>query len=156
MAMGNLIIRKAERKDLDTLLRFEQELINTERPFDPTIKTVPTRYYDLEEMIRAEHIELVVAEINDRVVGSGYARIEAAKPFLQHARYAYLGFMYVEPAFRGRSVNKVVLDYLIEWAATRGLKEVRLDVYFANEAAISAYEKAGFTKLVVEMRRETE
>jgi len=43
-------------------------------------------------MIRASHIELLVAESEGEVIGSGYARIESAKPYLKHGRHAYLGF----------------------------------------------------------------
>ena len=42
-------------------------------------------------MILDPNIEVVVAEIKNRIVGSGYARIEEAKPYLQHRLYAYLG-----------------------------------------------------------------
>jgi hypothetical protein len=43
-------------------------------------------------MISAPHIQIVVAEILE-LIGSGYARIEVAKP-LNHLNYAYFGFMY--------------------------------------------------------------
>jgi GNAT superfamily N-acetyltransferase len=39
-------------------------------------------------------------------IDAGYARIEQAKPYLKHTAYAYLGFMYVLPAYRGKGINK--------------------------------------------------
>jgi hypothetical protein len=42
-------------------------------------------------MIIAEHITVLVAKIDSEIVGSGYARIETAKPHLNHENYAYLG-----------------------------------------------------------------
>lgn len=151
--MNNLIIRKALPTDLPALLRFEQGVINAERPFDPTLKREQTQYYDLHKMITASHIELLVAEINGVLVGSGYARIEHSKPYLQHTQHAYLGFMYVEPEYRGHGVNKAILDALEKWAIEKGISEMRLEVYDENTPAVKAYEKAGFARLLIEMRK---
>lgn len=150
--MDHIIIRKATFNDLATLLRFEQGVIAAERPFDSTLKTGDIRYYNLEEMIEAAHIEIVVAEINSEIIGSGYARIENAKPYLKHTTHAYLGFMFVEPQHRGKGVNQKIITALKEWASTQHVTELRLDVYEENIAAIKAYEKLGFTKHMIEMR----
>ena len=44
------IIRIATLKDLTVLLRFEQGVIEAERPFDPTIKECEIPYYDISEL----------------------------------------------------------------------------------------------------------
>lgn len=150
--MEQVIIRKAELKDLDTLLVFEQGVINAERPFDPTLKAGHMHYYDIEKMITAPHIELVVAELDNELIGSGYARIEDAKPYLHHAQHAYLGFMYVVPQHRGKGINKMVMDVLTAWSASQDITELRLDVYQYNESAIKAYERCGFTRHMINMR----
>lgn len=146
-------IRKATANDLPVLRRFEQGVISAERPFDPTLKREPTQYYDLEGMIAAPHVELLVAEADGVPVASGYARIEPSKPFLQHTQHAYLGFMYVEPAYRGRGINKLVTEALESWSLSQGVHELRLEVYQDNLPAVKAYEKAGFAKHMIEMRK---
>jgi GNAT superfamily N-acetyltransferase len=151
--MDSLVIRKALPTDLDTLLGFEQGIIKTERPFDPTLKDGHIHYYDLAAMITATDVAVLVAELdNTTLIGSGYARIEAAKPYLKHPVYAYLGFMYVLPAYRGKGVNQKIIAGLIAWAHTRNITEIRLDVYDDNIQAIKAYEKAGFKKHLINMR----
>jgi RimJ/RimL family protein N-acetyltransferase len=60
--------------------------------------------------------------------------------------------MYVEPAYRGKGVNQLIIDALKSWALLQGLTELRLDVYISNEIAIRAYEKAGFTPYLINMR----
>ena len=81
LEMDQMIIRKANVHDLDTLREFEQGVIEAERPFDATLKEGHIHYYDLEELIDADYIEMLVAEINGVIIGSGYARIERSKLF---------------------------------------------------------------------------
>ena len=83
--MTEIKIRKASLLDLGQLLVFEQDLIKSERPFDPTIKPDPVNYYDLKAMLTSPLAEVVVAEINNKIIASGYARIDKSKPFLKHS-----------------------------------------------------------------------
>ena len=104
-------------------------------------------------MIDAPEVNLVVAESAEGLIGSGYARIEPAKPYLHHPLHAYLGFMYVEPAHRGKGINRMIIDALKAWALSRNIAELRLDVYYPNTSAIKAYEKAGFSQHMINMRQ---
>ena len=149
--MEEIIIRPAALKDIETLLRFEQGVLNAERPFDPTLKT-DTYYYNLEEMIKAPHIQLLVAELDGELIGSGYARIENAKHFEKHEQHAFLGFMYTDPNHRGKGVNQKIIEGLKEWTVSHGVTECMLQVYTENASAIRAYEKTGFKSVLVEMR----
>lgn len=151
--MENIIIRKATMNDLDTLLQFEQGIMAAERPFDPTLKPI-THYYDIPEMINADHIELLVAESNEQLIGCGYARIETSKHYLRHSQHSYLGFMYTDPAHRGKGVNKMIIESLQQWSIARNITEMRLEVYYQNDAALKAYEKVGFIRHMIEMRKE--
>lgn len=153
MQTETLLVRQAHEGDLEALRRFEQGVINAERPFDETLKREAITYYDLAYMLASPHIQLLVAEKDGKLIGSGYARIETAKPYLQHRQHAYLGFMYVEPAYRGQGVNKSIMNALESWALEKGVTELRLEVYNDNSTAISAYEKAGFLKHMIEMRK---
>ena len=103
-------------------------------------------------MINDPLVYLVVAEQEGQLIASGYARIREAKPYLRHESYAYLGFMYVVPECRGKGVNAKIIEALNQWSRSKGLTETRLEVYFRNENAIRAYEKAGFAAHMVEMR----
>jgi GNAT superfamily N-acetyltransferase len=147
-----ITVRTATSADLPTLLRFEQGVVSAERPMDPTIKDGPVNYYDLDALLHSPHIHLVVAETDGALIGSGYARIDPSRLYLKHTHHAYLGFMYVEPFWRGKGVNQFIIDALKDWARSRNLTELRLDVYTVNDNAIRAYEKAGFSPYLVNMR----
>lgn len=152
--MNALHIRKATINDLEELLTFEQGVIRAERPLDPTLKEDPVRYYDIEKMIGAPNVELLVAEFEGAIIASGYARIEDSKLFYQHPKHVYLGFMYVVPEHRGKGVNKKIIEALESWSLKNNITEIWLDVYHNNEAAIKAYERAGFSRYILSMRKE--
>ncbi len=154
MTASGFTIRNATLEDLPILLNFEQELILVERPFDVTLKEDPISYYDIKQMILDEHASVVVAEMEGQVIASGYAIPKKARHYLNHEYYAYLGFMYTHPDFRGRGVNAKIVEVLKKWSTEQGFKEMRLTVYSDNIPALKAYEKVGFKKHIVEMRLE--
>ena len=150
--MNLAITRPATLDELPILLEFEQGIIDAERPFDPTLKGGHINYYDLEAFVQADDVEVLVAEIEGRVVGSGYIKIKEGKVYHKHDRYGYVGFVYVRPEHRGKGVARQIINGLSEWALSQGISEIRLDVYAENASAIRAYEKAGFSENLVEMR----
>ena len=150
--MNEIKIRKASLLDLGQLLVFEQDLIKTERPFDPTVKPDPVNYYDLKSLLTSPLAEVVVAETDNKIIASGYARINRSKPFIKHSTHAYLGFMYVLPEYRGQGIDKRIIKALKKWAASQNITEFRLEVYCDNISAIKAYEKIGFSRYSLEMR----
>ncbi|MBO0342837.1 MAG: GNAT family N-acetyltransferase [Bacteroidota bacterium] len=154
MTLPKVNIRTATMEDLPVLLNFEQEIIKAERPFDVTIKEGPISYYDIGEMIQDPKAHVVVAEVDEKIVASGYAIPKRARHYLDHELYAYLGFMYTDEDFRGKGINAQIVDELKQWSQQEGYKEIRLTVYNENLPAIKAYEKVGFKKHIIEMRLE--
>jgi len=149
-----IIIRQAKESEINVLIEFEQGIVEAERPFDNTLKPGQIHYFDLLELIKSREAEVLVAVVDDQLVGSGYAKLLDAKPYQKYEKNAYLGFMYVRPEYRGQGINKMILHRLIDWAKERNISEVRLQVYEENTSAIKAYAKAGFKPNLLEMRME--
>ncbi|WP_338039030.1 GNAT family N-acetyltransferase [Maribacter litopenaei] len=110
-----ITIREAEINDLQTLLKFEQEIITAERPMDPTIRKDKVHYYDLGKLITSDEAQVLVACSGPQVIASGYALIKEARHYLDHSRYGYLGFMYTLPEFRGLGINGKIIEGLKKW-----------------------------------------
>lgn len=146
-------IRKASLEDLPVLLEFEQGLIRDERPFDPTIKDGKISYYSLEELIIQEKSDIYVVEKNGTILASGSVKIKKDRTYLKHDVIGYLGFMYVRPEARGLGLNQLIVDALEAWCRQRGLSELKLTVYSDNLPALRAYNKAGFQKHMITMRK---
>lgn len=152
--MDELIIRPAHIADLETLLAFEQAIIAAERPFDDTIRNGDNvHYYDLEALIASPDAEVVIAELDSEIIGSGFAKIEVSESYLKHDNHSYLGFMYVIPEHRGKGFNRRIVEALESWSLSRGVTETQLEVYTENIAARKAYEKSGYNSLLLTMRK---
>ena len=149
---SHLIIREARIEELDCLLALEQKVIAAERPFNHNLKISDVTYYEIEHLITDRDSCMLVAEVENRIVATGYAQLRESKVSLDHTQHSYLGFMFVEPEARGRGVNKKILAALITWSKSKGANNLYLDVYTDNDAAISAYRKMGFEKSMLEMK----
>lgn len=152
MSDPNYPVRSATLEDLPALKACEQGIIAAERPYDHTLKPDPISYYDLGELVQSEDAEVAVIEIDGNIIATGYAHKRPSKVYVASDHHAYLGFMFVHPDHRGRGLNRVLIDHLTEWARTRGLPELRLEVYSNNAPALRAYEKTGFKPYITEMR----
>lgn len=150
--LDNLTLREATPADLETLLALEQEVVSAERPFNRAIRDSGARYYDLDKLISDPGTLLLVGEVDGQVIATGYAQLRASEPAFKHERHAYLGFMYVAERFRGRGINRAVIEALVDWSRRQGVLDVYLDVYVDNAPAIRAYEKFGFEGSMLEMK----
>jgi ribosomal protein S18 acetylase RimI-like enzyme len=152
--MAAISTRPAKIDDLKALQEFEQGIIKVERPLDPFLKSGRIYYYNIEELITAENVNLLVAVSNNEIIGSGYVRIEKSSEYHKNKKNGYVGFIYVKPEFRGKRISTIILESLKRWAKKRGLNELRLDVYHNNTSAIKSYERFGFNKSMINMRME--
>ncbi len=150
--MSRITTRTATFNDLEILLSFEQGIIDAERQFDESLKLGKISYYDIKEMIENPGVEVAVAVLDNKIIGSGYAKIIEAKNYYDFEKYAYLGFMFTDNHFRGMGINNKIIDYLKNWCLFKNIIELRLDVYDSNTSAIKSYEKSGFKKDMVNMR----
>ena len=145
-------VREAALEDLPKLKEFEQSLIAFERPFAPNLKKGAITYYNINDLIVRKDAVFLVAEIEGKLVGSGYGLIKNAVPYKAPAKFTYLGFMYVVPSNRGNGIVGDIIERLIKWSHEKNIYEIQLDVYAENEWAIKAYEKKGFKPDLLKMR----
>ena len=139
-----MIFRDATIDDLSRLVEMEQAIIEFERPYNLSIKDENVSYYDLIGLIGETDTKLLVVEIEDQIVGSGYAQVRASRPYFKHEWHCYLGFIFIDPDYRGQSLGRRMLDKLIHWGKSQGVITFQLDVYAANQSAVKLYEKLGF------------
>lgn len=152
MILDGLIVREARDDDYHSLVALEQKLIDAERPYNASLKEKDAYYYDIEKLISDSDSRLVVGQVSDDIVATGYVQIRHTKPALDHDNHGYLGFMYVADKYRGLGLNKLILQDLLNWGQQRGVTDFYLDVYEENNSAIRAYEKFGFRGYLLGMK----
>lgn len=151
---GVVQLRTAHKNDIDILFEFERALIKFEREFNQDFEDTQFHYYDILELIDSPKSEVIVAIVDDEIVGSGYAKLKEPKSYMKHELYGHLGFMYVKPKFRRLGINQKIIVNLIEWVKGQGVNDVMLQVYAENTAAVNAYRKNGFEPNLLEMKRK--
>ena len=147
-----LNFREAKLNDLPQLLELEQCVIETERPYNTSIKADSANYYNLGNLISSNDSYLLVVEVENEIVGTGYAQIRDSKASLEHKQHSYLGFIYVATNLRRQGLSSKIIEELIAWSKSKGIYDFYLDVYVQNSSAVKAYEKVGFKPSLLTMK----
>jgi ribosomal protein S18 acetylase RimI-like enzyme len=123
------MLRRAEERDLDGLVRLEQRCFDLDR----------LSRRSLRHFLRRGRASLLVAE---RQGGGlvGYALVTLRRG----ARVARLYSIAVDPAERRRGLGGRLLRAAESAARQAGAEELRLEARASNRAAIAAYEAAGY------------
>jgi ribosomal protein S18 acetylase RimI-like enzyme len=112
---------------------------------------------DLAEWIACENVLIAVAEIDGVVVGFVDAsRHEPSDPTDVDRPWCGVNNLAVDPAHRRRGVATALVRTTEAWARSRGLDDVRLQVYEFNEAARALYERLGYVTLARRLRKPLE
>jgi ribosomal protein S18 acetylase RimI-like enzyme len=155
MNLDGLVLREALNDDYDSLRKLEQKVVDAERPYNASLKKNNVHYYDIEKLIVEQNSRLIVADMADVIIATGYVQLRQSKSSLEHERHGYLGFMYVAEEYRGLGLNKMILQDLVHWGQQQGVTDFYLDVYAENNSAVRAYEKFGFQSSLLEMKLDT-
>ena len=83
---------------------------------------------------------LFVAMVNDSIAGT-FRLIPKSH---RQSHVLYLGSFVIDTPFQGKGIGSLSMDYIKEYARTKGFKRIELTVDLNNEAAIHLYKKSGF------------
>jgi L-amino acid N-acyltransferase YncA len=90
---------------------------------------------------KSERHPVIVAEHEGQIVGWGSLNVFNARPAYRHvADFS----VYVERAWRGKGVGRVLLERLIELAREHGYHKLVLSAFPFNTAGVALYERLGF------------
>ncbi|HEU5193663.1 MAG TPA: arsinothricin resistance N-acetyltransferase ArsN1 family A [Methylomirabilota bacterium] len=108
-----------------------------------TLETEPRAPAERREWLEAksERHPVIVAEHEGQIVGWGSLNVFNARPAYRHvADFS----VYVERAWRGKGVGRVLLERLIELAREHGYHKLVLSAFPFNTAGVALYERLGF------------
>jgi len=131
-----MIIREAKKSDYKDLMGLYNDFVDSDRY---------SKYdNDSFEKVRKSNKNFIyVAEDNDKLVGfvSFSIRLVIRYPKL----IAELDELYVSPAFRRKSVGKMLMDKVLSKAKELNCHRLFIEPHYKHEGAHKFYENLGFT-----------
>ena len=159
MSTSRIQIRNADILDLPVLSRFGAELARLHSSFD--VKRFAVReltetafgVFFAEQPGRQDAV-LFVAEQDGATVGYAFVRMGAASLEELRSSGAWLHDLYVDPAVRGKSIGRQLLEAAINAARGLGSSSLMLSVSTRNKRAHRLFEEVGLRDTMTEMRME--
>lgn len=146
--MGSVIIRRAGIEDLEVLLQWRMEVLQTvfALPGKPSeeLQKANLDYYQ-KALADGGHFA-VFAEGNGNIVGCGGVCFyqEMPSPDNPSGWCGYLMNIYTRAAVRGQGIGTKIVRALLDETARRGIHKVYLET---TDQARSLYERIGFTEM---------
>lgn len=143
MTMNEIVFRLAKREDLPSIIRMlsDDDLGSQRERFEDPL---PETYYTAFEQInRDANHELIVAELNEEVIGTLHLMFLPSLSF-QGGLRAQIESVRVDASQRGQGFGNEMLKWTIARAKTRGAHVVQLTTHRSREEAHLFYERLGF------------
>lgn len=138
------LIRNAQIEDAEQLIelipRLETEtdfLLREPGEFKITLEQ--ERAY-IKNKLESENDLFLVAEVNGKIVGTLGFGGNTLKRYRHQGQFG----MAVLKKYWGKGIGSALLETLLEWADSKGLLRISLQVYATNERAKKLYKKFGF------------
>ncbi len=140
--MANLIVRPAERRDLQQITEiYNHYILTTPITFDIGVVTPEQRVEWFEEHTRGSRYRLMVAQENDRIVGYAGTGI-----FRNKAAYDTTAEMtiYCAPDATGRGIGRTMYRALFDALRGADLRRLVAGITIPNDASVKLHRHFGF------------
>ena len=142
-------IRRASEKDIDSLIKLLQEVLEIHANIRPDIFISGTTKYTrgdlLEKLANDEEPIFVAVDENDEVMGYAFCALKH-QPFSTNMvpfKSLYIDDLCVDSNYRGQHIGEQLFEYVKAEAKRLGCYEVTLAVWAGNDGAERFYEKIG-------------
>lgn len=142
------MIRKATPQDIPQILNLLKQVAMIHHQIRPDLFKECSKKYDtneLEEIMKDENRPILVATINDEVVGYAFCM------FIQHFDHSiftdiktlYIDDLCVDETKRGYHIGSSLYNKVVEFAKENDCYNITLNVWAGNDSAKSFYESVG-------------
>ena len=143
-------IRRASEKDIDSLIKLLQEVLEIHANIRPDIFISGTTKYTRDELLQKiandeEPIYVAVNE-NDDVMGYAFCALRN-QPFSTNMvpfKSLYIDDLCVDSNYRGQHIGEQLFEYVKAEAKRLGCYEITLAVWAGNDGAERFYDRIGF------------
>lgn len=148
----SVTIRPAVKEDYPaiTTIGFETQAIHAEAYpdiFRQGVSGIPLEYFT--RMIESEDTTVLVAEVEQHVVGYVFLNIHDTPPYsyLMPRRVTEISDIAVLRAYNSKGIGHHLFAASVKWAKARGAVNLELQVWEFNKNAIAFYERLGMAPL---------
>jgi ribosomal protein S18 acetylase RimI-like enzyme len=160
MAALDVLIRRAQERDLPSIGRLGAQLIGLHHSFDrqrfmapgPDAEGGYARF--LGTQLADEDVAVLVAERGDQIAGYVYAAIEPRSWKDLREEAGVIHDVVVDERFRRAGIATALVEAVAAWFGSRGAPRVVLWTAERNEAAHRLFARLGFRRTMAEMTRE--
>lgn len=157
-------IRKAGIRDISQIASLNYKLNTYHLKFDSyyDLKSdaetiLRKQYYKTMLLIKTIHSKktlLLVAEIDNKIIGYVYGSILGRSDFYKVNRYGYIGGLFVLKEYRRKSVGRKLVYGMLDWFKQNNINYVETKVDLRNKSAVSSWEKYGFVAFHLKMKKK--
>lgn len=136
-------IKKTKQSDIDTLMQIRLEMLRIVNGMDEKASFNKTLVECSREYFLNGDQTTVFAMDGDKIAGCASLSYITVMPTFDHptGKRAHLMNVYTRVEFRRRGVGKMMVEFLIEEAKSRGVTEISLD---ATQMGHPLYKSLGF------------
>lgn len=144
-----MIIRNAEEKDIEQILKLLSQVLEIHASIRPDIFIPQTTKYtgsELSDILKNEKRRTFVAtDENGKVLGYAFCEIRdftGMNNIVPHTEM-YIDDLCVDSASRGQNIGKAIFNRVKDEARALGCYEITLNVWEGNDSARAFYDKIG-------------
>lgn len=138
--MAKIQVRDCDLNDLPALEKLTEELISTlENKDNIDIKRVSE---NLEKLINESNSQILVAEINNVIVG--FLNLSIRQTVMHFGRSCLIDELVITKSHRDVGIGRELILAAIEKSKIIDCCEIEVSTEFANTSAIEFYKKLGF------------
>jgi len=157
MLKNNIAIRRANTKDIERLVAFQQQIASYHSRFDKIYnpgkkisKTAIKKH--MLSLLRKREARVFALLHKDDIVGFATVHIKKMSPVFSETKMGHIGTVYVEKPYREMGLGKLAISESIAWFRKNRISEVDLSVDAKNKTGVKAWRKIGFYKWRYSMR----
>ncbi len=154
-----LAVRRAEKRDIDTILELLLQVDMVHHNGRPDIFKGPATKYNkeqLEEIIADDKTPVFVCVNDDeKILGHAFCihKQELNNNVLTDIKTLYIDDICVDERFRGQHVGQTLYEAVVEYAKKEGFYNITLNVWNCNPGAMKFYEAMGLVPQKVGMEQ---
>ncbi|MDH5533008.1 MAG: GNAT family N-acetyltransferase [Candidatus Pacebacteria bacterium] len=142
-----MLIRKATKSDIKTLLNFGEKLHLVEKEFEPFLEysrdEINNKY--LQQLNNPLALFLIAEDSDNSPMGYLYAhtnKINSKSNLLE----CQLEVIYILPEFRNKGLSKQLINECINWAKEKQITRIKTEIFSKNTISVKAFENTGFNQ----------